>query len=203
MIAPTRGSRKRLKSSAVSASSAAPHQADRAAGARRRRCRCGRVCGRLRSADARPSRPRDGDPLPPVVEQVGERLLDRDRGVPSGFGADARRVAEHDRDCRSGAAAPDRSRRGCGPATARAASRAGRRRDRRGRGRCCRAAPAARLSDQQPIGAHGVADVGDVAARVEVADVQDRLAAAGLDLRDLLREARTWRRRATAAVRRD
>ena len=43
---------------------------------------------------------------------------------------------------------------------------------------------------QQPVGAHGVAHVGDVAPRVEVADAQHRLAHAGFDLGDLPREAR-------------
>ena len=44
--------------------------------------------------------------------------------------------------------------------------------------------------DDKPIGAHGVADVRDVAAGLEIADAEHRVAKTRFDLRNLPREAR-------------
>jgi hypothetical protein len=46
------------------------------------------------------------------------------------------------------------------------------------------------VTNDELIGAHGVANVSDIAARLEVADMQHRLATTGFDLGNLARKAR-------------
>src|SRR5687768_5273145 len=129
-----------------------------------------------------------GDFLPPVIEEVAQGLLDGDARGPAGVVREAARIAEQERQI----VRPQARR--VGP-------------DLDGRFRL----PHQRLEQiadaegftaadvigaaglpflhQQPVSAHGVADVGDVAPRVEVADFQHGLTKAGLRFDNLPREA--------------
>ena len=122
--------------------------------------------------------PSRGGAAPPVVEQVGEGPLEGDARLPAGGGAEPRRVADLRGDVGRAASRSGSTRTSTRALEAgRGACRGGRGCGGPGRCRRCRPSRLARL-EQQPVGAHDVAHVREVAHRLEVAHLEHRRRAA-------------------------
>src|SRR5262249_53088702 len=130
------------------------------------------------------------DPLSPILEEVGEGLLERDHALPAQSLLDLLPTAAQHRDV--GRPEPswilanldEPEHRPLGQEVEDPLDR-----PLHARAEVVHLARRAPL-EESPVAAHDVADIGKIARRLEIAHVHDRLAQSRLHLGDLLREVR-------------